>query len=189
MELAASGILKRVVQSEKEGSEAVIIWGGHDPSLEASRELVSIPVLGPGMVSMLLAISLAKRFALLVQLSEVVDIAERQIRELGVQDKCIGVYSVDIPVLQLRKPESFDKVMNVAIQAINDGADALCFGCMALNDHVPKLQEYLKKTNPGVIVIHPGAAVIKLAEMLIKMNLSHSKSSYPTPSKEIIFPK
>ncbi|MCK4703305.1 hypothetical protein KAT55_08105, partial [Candidatus Bathyarchaeota archaeon] len=64
MELAAPGILERVLRSEDEGADAVVIWGGHDPSLEAARNLVSIPVLGPGMASMYLASMLAKEFCL-----------------------------------------------------------------------------------------------------------------------------
>ena len=52
MELAAPGILERVARSQEEGADAVVIWGGHDPSLTAARELVEVPVLGPGMASM-----------------------------------------------------------------------------------------------------------------------------------------
>jgi allantoin racemase len=66
MELAAPGILERVLRSQEEGADAVVIWGGHDPSLEAARSLVSIPVLGPGMASMHLASMLAEEFCLLV---------------------------------------------------------------------------------------------------------------------------
>ena len=35
MELAAPGILERVLKSQEEGVDAVVIWGGHDPSLES----------------------------------------------------------------------------------------------------------------------------------------------------------
>ena len=188
MELAAPGILQRVSQSEEEGADAVIIWGGHDPSLTASRELASIPILGPGEASMHLASILADRFGLLVQLPEVLSIARRQVEALGLQEKCAGIHAVGIPVLKLRRPESFEKVRETAVQAVEDGADAICFGCMALNDHASKLSESLKETHPGVIVIHPAKAVIHLAETLVGMALSHSKRSYPLPRKEVTFP-
>ena len=175
MELAAPGILQRVLESEKEGADAIIIWGGHDPSLIAARELVSIPVLGPGMSSMLLATALAKKFALLVQLQGVVDIAKRQVKELGLQDICSGIYPVGIPVLELRKPESYENVKKTAIKTIKKGADAICFGCMALNDHAPKLTDNLKETHPGTIVIHPGMAVVRFAELHLKISNSPYK--------------
>ena len=184
MELAAPGILQRVKESEREGADAVIIWGGHDPSLTASRELASIPVLGPGMASM----HLADRFGLLVQLPEVLGISRRQVRDLGLQDRCAGIHAVGIPVLRLRRPESFEKIRETAVQAVENGADAICFGCMALNDHAPRLSESLGETHPGVLVIHPAMAVIRLAELLVGMGLSHSKRSYPLPLKEIVFP-
>ncbi len=188
MELAAPGILQRVVLSENEGADAIIIWGGHDPSLTAARELASIPVLGPGMASMHLASLLADRFGLLVQLPEVLGIARRQVRDLGLQNSCSGIHAVGIPVLRLRRPESFERVRETAVQAVENGADAICFGCMALNDHAPRLSESLENTHPGVLVIHPAMAVIRLAELLVGMGLSHSKRSYPRPLKEIVFP-
>ena len=131
MELAAPGILERVVRSEQEGADAVVIWGGHDPSLVAARELVSIPVLGPGMASMYLASALADQFSLLIQLSSVIGIAQRQVRDLGLESRCASIRSVEIPVLELLKEESFEAVKETAVAAIEeDGADAICLGCM-----------------------------------------------------------
>jgi len=188
MELAAPGILERVVMSENEGADAVVIWGGHDPSVESSRELVDIPVLGPGGASMYLASILARKFVLMVQLPHVLGLAEKQVRDLGLTSRCVGVYSVGLPVLELREPPAFEKVLSTAVKAVEDGADALCFGCMVLNDHAEILQEKVNNDYPGVLVIHPARAVIRVAEMLVNMNLSHSKRSYRRPPKEISFP-
>jgi len=188
MELAAPGILERVLRSEEEGADAAVIWGGHDPSLEAARNLVSIPVLGPGMASMHLASMLAKEFCLLVQLPHVLSLAERQVKDLGLWERCTGIYSVDLPVLELGKPSGYERVHETAIIGVKDGADAVCFGCMAMNDHAIRLRRELEETHPGVIVIHPGEAVIKLAELLVGMGLTHSKRSYPPPPKDIFFP-
>jgi allantoin racemase len=188
MEMAAPGILKRVVRSEREGADAVVIWGGHDPSLTAARELVSIPVLGPGMASMYIASALAEKFSLLVQLPHVIGIARRQVRDLGLQDRCAGIYSVGLPVLKLGRPESFERVREAAVASIEEGgADAVCFGCMGLNDQAVPLANALGESHPGALVVHPGWAVIRLAELLVGMGLSHSKRSYPSPPKEVRF--
>ncbi len=188
MELAAPGILDRVVRSEKEGANAIVIWGGHDPSLTAARELVSIPVLGPGMASMLLASALADRFSLLIQLSHVMSIARRQVRDLGLENRCASIRPVGVPVLELIKPESFEAVRKTAVAAIEeDGADAVCFGCMALMGHTRPLSQSLAQSHPGVLVIDPGRAVLRLAELVVGMGISHSKRSYPFPPKKIAF--
>ncbi|MBN2334516.1 hypothetical protein JXL21_03080 [Candidatus Bathyarchaeota archaeon] len=188
MELAAPGILERVTRSEEEGADAVVIWGGHDPSLEAARSLVDIPVLGPGMASMYLASMLARRFCLLVQLPNVLSLAERQVKDLGLWGRCTGVYSVDTPVLKLGKPEAFHRVSEVAERAVDEGADAICLGCMAMNDHADTLQRRLDEARPGTLVIHPGKAVIRLAELLVDLRVSHSRRSYLRPPKMLRFP-
>ncbi len=188
MELAAAGILERVKKSEEEDAEAVVIWGGHDPSLTAARSLVSIPILAPGMASMYLAAMLAESFCLLIQLPHVMRVADRQIRDLSLWGKCSGIYSVDLPVLELRKPEAFLKIYETVIRAVEEGAEAICFGCMALSDHAEKLQEKLGESHPGIIVINPAMAVIRLCEIIVNMGLSHSKKSYPYPPKDIVFP-
>jgi len=189
MELAAPGILERVARSEREGADAVVIWGGHDPSVASARELVSIPVLGPGMASMCLASMLAERFSLLVQLPNVVGLSRRQVRDLGLEGRCAGVYPVGIPVLELGRPESFERVRETAVTSIEEGdADAVCLGCMAMNDHATPLSESLAESHPGVVVVPPGMAVIRFAELLVGMGLSHSKRSYPYPPKDVKFP-
>ena len=185
MELAAPGILERVLKSEREGADAVLIWGGHDPSLLSSRSLVDIPVIGPGSASMHIAAFLADYFSLIVQLPEVEQLAWRQIRDYRLEEKCIGVYSVDIPVLELGRPESYDAVKETVIESIEDGADAVCFGCMALNNHVDKLTEELRESHPGATIVHPGRTSIRLAEMLVELGLTQSRFTYPSPPKPV----
>lgn len=188
LELAAEGILERVVESELGGADAVVIWGGHDPSLEAARELVSIPVIGPGMASMHLAASLADRFSLLVQLPNVVGVARRQVRELGLTEKCASIRAVNVPVLELDGLAAFDRMLDHSIKAVSeDGADAICFGCMAMTSHASFLAEVVSERLPGTLVINPGLAAIRWAEMLVGMGLTHSKRSYPAPPKAVRF--
>ena len=150
--------------------------------------MVSIPVIGPGMASMYIASALAEKFGLLVQLSQVIGIARRQVRDLGLESRCAGIYSVGLPVLELGKIENFESVRQTAVDAIEaGGAEAICFGCMALNDHAEPLAKTLAESHPGVVVIHPGQAAIRFAELVVGMGISHSKRSYPNPPKEVKF--
>jgi len=187
MELAAPGILERAKRSEEEGADAVIIWGGHDPSLDATRNLVGIPVMSPGMASMYLASMLVDKFALIIQLPHMMRVAQKQVRDLGLTSKCSGIYPVDLPVLALREPSGFKKTLETAIRAVEDGADAICFGCMALNDHSERLQEELDKHHDGVLVVNPGKAVIRFTEQILELGYTHSKRSYPSPPKTVVF--
>jgi allantoin racemase len=166
MEFAAPGIMKSIVQSEQEGADAVIIWGGHDPSLLSARSLVDIPVLAPGSASMHIASLLADMFCLLVQVPEAEPIA---------------VYSFGINAASLGDPEYYPQVKETVISSIDAGADAVCFGCMALNWHADRLIEEVSVERPGAIVIHPGKITIKLAELLVDGMLTQSRLSYPKP--------
>lgn len=187
MELAAHGILERAKRGEEEGADAVIIWGGHDPSLDSARNLVGIPVMSPGMASMYLASMLVDQFALIIQLPHVMRVALKQVRDLGLETKCSGIYPVDLPVLELRKPSGFRRVLETSLRAVENGADAICFGCMALNDHSERLQEELDKHYDGVLVVNPGKAVIRLTEQIVELGYTHSKRSYPYPPKPVSF--
>ncbi len=187
LELTAPGILQRCIESERSGADGIIIWGGHDPSLEAARELVTIPVIGPGMASIYLAAALARRFGLLVQLPQVIELAKRQVRELGLETRCTGVYSAGVPVLDFGTDAAFQALTNAAGVAVEEGADALCFGCMAMTSQVDEVATSISTSYPGVVVIDPGKAAIWLTESLISMGLSHSKRSYPDLRKPVTF--
>ncbi len=183
--LAAPGILRAVVESAADGADGIVIWGGHDPALEAARELVDVPVIAPGMASMLLACSVAHRFGLLVQLEQVRRLAERQVDSLGLAARCAGVYSVETPVLELAGEAAYASVERAALDAVDAGADAVCFGCMAMAPHANRLQERLAARRPGALVIDPGSAAIRWLELLIGMGLCHSRRSHPAPPKPI----
>ncbi len=184
--LAAPGILRAVCASARSGADGIVIWGGHDPALHAARELVRIPVIAPGMASMLLACSLARRFSLLVQLENVRGIAERQVAELGLTGRCASIRSVEVPVLSLAADAAFPAMLKESVMAVDtDGADAICFGCMAMTGHAGALRAALQELRPGSLVIDPGLAAIRWLEMMIGMGLSHSQRSYSEPPKVV----
>ena len=56
-------MIESVVQAEKEGYQAVITGCAGDPGLDAARELVRIPVTGPGESGLILAAMLGFRFS------------------------------------------------------------------------------------------------------------------------------
>src|SRR5690606_10176208 len=172
--------------SAESGADGIVIWGGHDPSLRSARELVDVPVIGPGMASMLLACSLARRFSLLVQLPNVLAIAERQIRELGLGERCASIRSVDLPLLELAGDEVFPKMLDAALAAVDeDGADAICLGSMARTPQAPRRAGARAERRPGALGCAPGLAAVRWLEMPIGMGLSHSRGSYLTPLKPV----
>lgn len=181
--MAVPATLDGIRRAEADGLDAVIIGCYGDPGLEAARELVSIPVIGPGESSMLLAASLGHRFSVITILDSVIASQELQAYKAGVRDKLASVRATDIPVLSLMKDRdaTLRRVIEVGRRAVEeDRADALTLGCMTMSflDVAEEVSAAL-----GVPVINAGRTALKAAEMLVSMELSHSKRAFPTPPK------
>ena len=181
--LSVPATLEGIMQAERDGYNATIIGCFGDPGLEAARELVKMPVIGPGESSLLLAASLGHRFSVITILDNVIAAQELQAYKAGVRDKLASVRSVNIPVLSLMndKAATLLRLVEVGGQAINeDRADALIFGCMTMS--FLGVAEEVSRTL-GVPVINAGRAALKAAETLVSQGLSHSKKAFPTPPK------
>jgi allantoin racemase len=181
--LAAPGAINRIQDLEREGIDAAMIGCFGDPGLEAARELVSMPVIGPGEASLLLAAQLGHRTTILSVFDSLAASHRHQAFRAGVLDKLASVRGLNIPVLELmRDPEAtFGKILQVGRRAIEqDSADVLIFGCMTMSflGVAPKLSAAL-----GVPVINAAQAALKAAESLVSINLAHSKKAFPLPPK------
>ena len=181
--LAAPGGIDRIRALETEGVDAAIIGCFGDPGLEAAREMVTLPVIGPGEASMLLAAQLGHRFGVLAVFDSLAATHRGQAFRAGVLDKLCSVRGIEVPVLELAsEPDrTFARIVDVARAAIDrDGAEVLVFGCMSMSflDVAPRLSR-----ETGVPVINAAQAALKAAESLVSIGLSHSRKAYPLPPK------
>lgn len=181
--LAIPPTLDLVMACENEGYDAAIIGCFGDPGLDAARELVRMPVVGPCESSMLLAAGLGHRFSILTIYDGLVAGQEHLARRVGVADKLASVRATDIPVLELMKDPEFSRarLIEVATRCVRrDRADAFLFGCMTMSflDMADEISAVV-----GAPAVNAGKAALKHAEMLVSMGLSHSKTAWPTPAK------
>jgi len=147
---AGPEILRLVREAEKDGCDAVIVWCGGDPALRAARELVDIPIIGPGESMRLLASMLG--------------------------DKPCGV-TPDIPVLEMRR--DLGKTTRAIKKAVEDKiergeGDSFYLGCLALWGMGKALREAL-----GVPIIDGAEASLIMAEAAVRLGLKHSRIAYP----------
>ncbi|MGF1476112.1 MAG: aspartate/glutamate racemase family protein [Geminicoccaceae bacterium] len=175
--------LDAIVACERDGFDAAIIGCFGDPGLEAARELVSMPVIGPCESSMLLAASLGHKFSVLTIFDSLIAGQELLAVKAGVRDKLASVRATNIPVLDLRKDPAATKsrLIEVARACVReDRADAFLFGCMTMS--FMDLADEIS-IEVGAPAINAGRAALKHAEMLVSMGLAHSKTAWPTPAK------
>jgi allantoin racemase len=181
--LSIPATVRRAIELEQEGWDAIVLGCYGDPGLDAFRELISIPIVGPGEATALVAASLGHRFSIITITESVIAFTERQIRNAGVGEKLASVRAVGIPVLELH--EDRDRAIEAtveqgAIAIAEDRADTLIVGCMSMGflGIAEAVSERL-----GVPVLNPGKVALKYAEALVGAGLSHSRKAYMLPPK------
>ena len=181
--IAIPPTLDLIMQCERDGYDAAIIGCFGDPGLEAARELVTMPVIGPCETAMLTAAGLGHKFSVLTIFDNLIAGQELLAVKAGVREKLASVRATNIPVLDLMKDPDATRarLIEVARACVEtDRADALLFGCMTMSflDMGDEIGAEV-----GVPVVNAGRAALKHAEMLVSMGLGHSKRAYPTPAK------
>jgi len=181
--LAIPATLDLIMACERDGFDAAIIGCFGDPGLEAARELVTMPVIGPCESSMLLAAHLGHKFSILTIFDSLAAGQELLAVKAGVRAKLASVRATDIPVLDLMKDPaaSRKRMVEVATACVKeDRADAFLFGCMTMS-FLDMADEIAAEV--GAPAVNAGRAALKQAEMLVSMGLSHSKIAWPMPAK------
>jgi allantoin racemase len=170
--------------------DAAIIDCMGDPGLEAAREKVSIPVIGPAETSMHVAAMLAHRFSVVTVLDTLIPAFDHHALKAGLTSRMASVRTVGIPVLALGDHSRLlEALVDQSVRAVtDDGAHLLILGCTGMAGTVPALLAGLERQGiSDVPVIDPTVLAVKVAEALVDLRLSHSKRTYPSPpDKEIL---
>lgn len=181
--LVVPELTRAVPRAEFEGFDAVIVGCFSDPGLEALRELVEIPVVGPGASAVHLASQLGTRFTIIAPLGGGEGRVAARLRALGLADKFASVRGIGLSVLDLARDREgvLRRVSEVGRAAVaEDGADVMVLGCMSMGfaGVTEEIQRRLE-----VPVVNPVVAALKTAETMVAMALAHSKRAYPVPPK------
>ncbi len=178
--------LELALKTEQTGYDGIIIGCFGDPGIEAFRETLKIPVVGPGEASMHVASMLGYGFTIITILKNVVNPLKVLARKLSLEDKLVSVRVIDKPVLSLSENVENTKIrlLEEGEMAVKeDGADTLVLGCMS--EAFLGLSEFLQE-KLGVPVVNPVGVSVKTAELLVVNRLSHSKLAYPPPPKKLV---
>ncbi len=168
--------------AEEEGYAAVCIDTMSDSGVNALRSVLDIPVVGPGRASYLIALMLGSTFSVLTQWDPWIGLYKKGLAEVGLADKCVSIRSINaMPdpenLLGGKEEVIFPKLRDMGMRCVEeDGADVICIGSTTMHQAVPYLREQLP-----VPVINPGPLTYKVAEMLIGLGLSHSRTAYRRP--------
>lgn len=181
--LAAPEVLDGALRAQVDGYDALIVYCFSDPAVDAARELLSIPVIGPGEASIMSAAHLAHRFSILTVLDDTIMRHKIRVHRIGIPTwRLASVRSVGIPVSRLRDDLNWtlERLLPVATRCRDDdGAHAIILSCLGMATLGRPIQQAL-----GIPVIDPAFISIAWAEWLVCLGLTHSRLSYPTPSEK-----
>ena len=180
--LADAFCLEAGLSAEADGYAAVCINSMSDSGLSALRSRLTIPVVGPGQASFLMAAALGRRFSVITMWPRWHWIYEKLSRETGLGERLASVRDIGVrpdtqELLSGKEEIIFEQLERECRAAIeHDGADVIVLGSTTMYQSHRYLERRL-----DVPVINPGLVAFKLCETLLDLGLSHSKRAYLPP--------
>jgi allantoin racemase len=170
--------LELAIEGEREGFDACIIGCAGDAGVAEVKEVLTIPVIGPGEASMLIARQIGKRIAVLTTLPERVPSLDDKVRQFIPPDRFF-IYATNIPVVEFRNDlrkttETLCRIVENSME--KDGADTALLACLGMAGMADELHKRV-----GIPVIDPGVAAVQYAQMMAKMGIAQAKGAYPKP--------
>lgn len=170
---AAPYVVEEVIKAESKGFDCVIVNCFDDPGVWAAREKVAILVMGIGETSMITALHLGHKFAVISTGEKSRAVYDVKALKLGIRDRL--AYASGIPVRVLDLASDVERVkkhlLAEAKKAVEDyGAEVIVLGCGGMIGIGTWLSGEL-----GVPVVDPTPTTFKIAEALLAVGLKHSK--------------
>ena len=137
------------LRAEDEGFDAVIMDTVSDSGLWALRSRLTIPVIGPGLVSYAVGMILGKRFSIVTMWDKWTAPLREEPRHLPPREKCASIRAVNIPpdveaLFTGKEDEMFQKLTDEAQKAIDeDGADVILLGSTTMHQAGDYMAEHL----------------------------------------------
>lgn len=170
---AAPYVVEEVAKAESEGFDCVVVNCFDDPGVWAARERAAILVMGIGETSMIAALNLGHKFAVISTGEKSRSVYDAKALKLGVRDRLAYASGIPVRVLDLRfDTERVKKhLLAEAKRAVEDyGAEVIVLGCGGMIGISMWLSREL-----GVPVVDPTPTTFKIAEALLAVGLKHSK--------------
>jgi Asp/Glu/hydantoin racemase len=180
------------IRAAQQGADAILINTFGDYGIAELRSVLSIPVVGAGETSMMVASTLGSRFAIVtIWPSSLRFIYDERITACGMSQRCASLRYVlenkdisddsgDAAVEKLRAGDAglLDRVIEAARSAVRmDGVDTIVLGCTCMAPIASQVAAHL-----DVPVVEPMTAGYMYAESMVRLGMRHSRVAYPEPA-------
>jgi len=189
MDVTKTYIVDEIIQAEKEGYDAVTSLCFSDLGVSEARELVRIPVVSAGEAALYVAMMCGDRLGIVTvgrtyrtrQHGTTMRLVRQAVRTWGVSDRIVYLGTTGFTIEDCEDPKQMEKVLQ-ALQRESEkameekGAEVIVVGCTGMTGLAVELQKRL-----DVPVVDPSVSALKFAELLVTMNLTHSRLTIPSP--------
>jgi allantoin racemase len=178
--LETPALVKKIIEAERTGFDAVVQSNTFDPGVEVARCAVRIPVVGVLRASCHFAATLCDRFALIAPLDSHSTYARKIMHNYGFDNFLSGIKAIntyEAGDLSAYRDLIIEKTLAVGKELIAEGAQALIPLGGRLVPYVVSPEEL--EAELKVPVINTKLVGIRHAETLVLGKTSHSLKSYP----------
>jgi Asp/Glu/hydantoin racemase len=173
-------LVKKAIDAERLGFDAVIQSNTFDPGVEASRLAVRIPVIGLLRASLHFAASLCDRFALIVPLETHIPHTLRLVQTYGMTPfvcaiKTVGLY--DTGDLSGYHDVVIERTVAIGRELVQGGAQAIIPLGGKIYPYVVTPEEL--EPAVGVPIVNTKAVGVSYAELMVRSKITHSIKAYP----------
>jgi Asp/Glu/hydantoin racemase len=150
--------LVRLVERRPDAS-AFVIACYSDPGIDACRSIAKVPVFGIQESGMLTALARGDRVGIIAIAEPSIARHRRYMRRMGVMDRVVAELPLNMTVDETaRGNRTFERLIEVGGQLVDQGADAIVLGCAGMARHRQPLEDEL-----GVPVVDPTQAAVAMA--------------------------
>ena len=177
--LAVPPFIDAFREAEKQGYDAVVPLGTLDLGVDAGRCVVDIPVVGPSESMLHIASMLGRRFGILMYHDFVLPLGYRMVERFNMMHKVVGwrTCGFELPDIVANRDTVVNNFVDKAKELIKLGADVILpMGITQCPVHIKP--DWLMK-ELGVPVVEGIGAPIRLAAMLVSLNLHYSRGYWP----------
>jgi allantoin racemase len=178
--LAAIAVMDRVLAYDQP-YDAVVQAGFGEHGREGLQELLDVPVVDITEAAAHIACLLGHKYSVVTTLHRAIPQIEDRLRIAGLLERCASVRASGLGVLELEDDtgRAVDAIAAEAVRAVRDDqAEVICLGCGGMAGLDEKVRAAI-----GTPVVDGVAAAVKLAEALVGLGLSTSKTGTYAPPR------
>jgi Asp/Glu/hydantoin racemase len=178
--LETPALVKKALEAERLGFDAVIQSNTFDPGVEASRLAVRIPVIGLLRASLHFGATICDRLALIVPLETHVPHTMRLVQTYAMREFVCGIRAIKLYEagdLSAYHDVVLERTLKLGKELIDAGAEAILPLGGKVYPYVVRPEEL--SVELGVPVINTKAVGVAYAELMARNRIQHSIRSYP----------